>query len=163
MVAAADSPSCSLWRRQGVCRWQLALLPPAYTSCGVGAGRCGPVLEEPSSDSGVEEAAPKARPLAQEELLVEADTHRVFLRGTEVVPPLSREQYDLLAYLHQNRGKLCVREEIIRRVWPEVEATGVSEEALDALVHRLRERLQTAGASRPLIVTVRGQGFRLDI
>ncbi|MEE8137541.1 MAG: glycoside hydrolase family 3 N-terminal domain-containing protein, partial [Thermoanaerobaculia bacterium] len=126
-------------------------------------GQMRPVLEAPSSDSGVEEAAPKAQAGAQEELLVEADTHRVFLRGIEVVPPLSREQYDLLAYLHQNRGKLCVREEIIRRVWPEVEATGVSEEALDALVHRLRERLQTAGASRPLIVTVRGQGFRLDI
>ncbi len=122
-----------------------------------------PGLEAPSSVSGAEEAAPKeARARAQEELLVEADTHRVFLRGMEVVPPLSRDQYELLAYLHQNSGKLCAREEIIRRVWPEVEATGVSEEALDALVHRLRERLRAAGASRPLIVTVRGQGIRLD-
>ena len=132
-----------LWRR----RRQMRPVPEGRAP---GTGVEGePVREEPE-------------PTADEELRVEMDTHRVFVRGREVVPALSREQYELLAYLHRNPGKLCDREEIIRRVWPEVEATGVSEEALDALVHRLRERLRAAGASRPLIVTVRGQGFRLE-
>ena len=89
-------------------------------------------------------------------------THRVCVKGKEVTPPLSREQYELLAHLYENAGKLCTREDIIRRVWPEVAAAGVSEEALGSLVHRVRERLRAAGAARPLIVTVRGQGFRLD-
>lgn len=97
------------------------------------------------------------------ELRVERETHRVFVGGREVVPPLSREQYELLAYLYENAGRLCPREEIIRRVWPGAEASGVSEEALDSLVHRLRERLRAAGAPRQLIVTVRGRGFRLDL
>ena len=123
-----------------------------------------PVPEGRAPGTGVEgePVREEPEPTADEELRVEMDTHRVFVRGREVVPALSREQYELLAYLHRNPGKLCDREEIIRRVWPEVEATGVSEEALDALVHRLRERLRAAGASRPLIVTVRGQGFRLE-
>ena len=85
------------------------------------------------------------------------------MRGREVTPSLSREQYELLAHLFEKAGRLCTREEIIGRVWPGVEAAGVSEEAVDSLVHRVRERLRAAGATRELIVTVRGQGFRLDL
>ncbi len=47
--------------------------------------------------------------------------------------------------------------------WPDMEAAGVSEEAIDSLVHRVRERLRQAGATRQFIVTVRGQGYRLDL
>jgi DNA-binding response OmpR family regulator len=100
---------------------------------------------------------------AEEELRLDVATHRLFVRGREVMPPLSREQYELLAHLYEKAGKLCSREEIIRRVWPEVQVAGVSEEAVDSLVHRVRERLRAAGASKELIVTVRGQGFRLDL
>jgi DNA-binding response OmpR family regulator len=39
----------------------------------------------------------------------------------------------------------------------------VSEEALDALVRRVRERIVQAGGERSYIVTLRGQGFRLEI
>jgi beta-N-acetylhexosaminidase len=99
----------------------------------------------------------------EEELRLDLATHRLFVMGKEVKPPLSREQYELLAHLYEKAGKLCSREEIIRRVWPDVEAAGVSEEAVDSLVHRVRERLRAAGASKELIVTVRGQGFRLDL
>ena len=73
------------------------------------------------------------------------------------------EQYRLLTHLYQNTGRVCSREEIVRRVWPESHADGVSEEALDALVRRLRERLTQAGGSRRFIVTVRGHGLRLEI
>jgi beta-N-acetylhexosaminidase len=97
------------------------------------------------------------------ELRVDLATRRVSVGGKDVVPPLSREQYELLAHLCENAGKLCGREEIIRRVWPQAEVSGVSEEAVDSLVHRLRERLRAAGVTRAIIVTIRGQGFRLDL
>lgn len=102
-------------------------------------------------------------PQLEPELRVDLATHRVFVKGRDVTPPLSKEQYELLAHLCENAGKLCGREEIIRRVWPQAEVTGVSEEAVDSLVHRLRERLRAAGVSRAIIVTIRGQGFRLDL
>jgi len=106
---------------------------------------------------------PAAKPAAEPELAVNLTTHRVFVKGKEIVPALSREQYELLAHLYENAGKLCTREEIIRRVWPDAELAGVSEEALDSLVHRLRERLRDAGATSRLIATVRGHGLRLDL
>ena len=107
--------------------------------------------------------APSAMLQAEQELRLDSATHRIFVRGKEVLPPLSKEQYELLAHLYEQAGQLCTREEIVRAVWPEEEETGITEQAVDSLVHRVRERLRAAGATEQLIVTVRGQGFRLDL
>ena len=47
-------------------------------------------------------------------------------------------------------------------VWGEDDAIGVSEQAVDALVRRLRDRLASIDSSHAYIVTVRGHGLRLD-
>jgi beta-N-acetylhexosaminidase len=96
-------------------------------------------------------------------LRVDADTHRVFVRGTEARPPLSNEQFRLLLYLYERAGKVVRREDLVQHVWPDAHAEGVSEEALDALVRRVRERIVQAGGERSYIITLRGQGFRLDV
>ena len=103
-----------------------------------------------------------AEGLEEQELYVNTMTQQVLVKGKEIMPPLSREQYSLLAYLFENAGKLCLRDDIIHRAWPEA-LGGVSDEAVDALVHRVRDRLRAAGASRLYIVTIRGRGFRLDL
>jgi DNA-binding response OmpR family regulator len=47
-------------------------------------------------------------------------------------------------------------------VWSEEEALGVSEQAIDALVRRLRDRIAAVDPDHAYIVTVRGHGFRFD-
>ncbi|HXG41899.1 MAG TPA: glycoside hydrolase family 3 N-terminal domain-containing protein [Dehalococcoidia bacterium] len=106
--------------------------------------------------------APPPHPLPPSELTVDLAGRRVFIKGHELLPPLSREQFDLLAYLYENAGRVCTREEIVRRVWPEADAGGISDQALDSLVHRLRERLRSSGAEQVRIVTLRGLGYRLE-
>lgn len=101
-------------------------------------------------------------PVEPPALRVDAETRRVYVKGAEVRPALSGEQFRLLAYLYQRAGKVVAREELVLQVWPDAHAEGVSEEALDALVRRVRERLTQAGGERSYIVTLRGQGFRLD-
>ena len=96
-------------------------------------------------------------------LRIDSATRRVLIAGAEIDPALSKDQFQLLSYLHERAGEVCTREEIIAQVWPEVEASGVSDQAVDSLVHRTRERLRSAGAEKQLIVTVRGQGFRLEL
>ncbi|MGA2285542.1 MAG: winged helix-turn-helix domain-containing protein, partial [Dehalococcoidia bacterium] len=103
-----------------------------------------------------------AEPSEEQELYINTITQQVLVRGKEIMPPLSREQYSLLAFLFENAGKLCLRDDIISRAWPEA-LGGVSDEAVDALVHRVRDRLRAAGASKLYIVTIRGRGFRLDL
>ena len=101
-------------------------------------------------------------PVEPPALRVDTETRRVYVKGLEVRPALSGEQFRLLAYLYQRAGKVVAREELVLQVWPDAHAEGVSEEALDALVRRVRERLAQAGGERSYIVTLRGQGFRLD-
>jgi DNA-binding response OmpR family regulator len=96
-------------------------------------------------------------------LFVDAETRRVYVKGIEARPPLSNEQFRLLSYLYERAGKVVPREDLVRHVWPEAHSEGVSEEALDALVRRVRERIAQAGGERSYIVTLRGQGFRLEI
>jgi hypothetical protein len=103
-----------------------------------------------------------AEPSEEQELYINTITQQVVVRGKEIMPPLSREQYSLLAFLFENAGKVCLRDDIISRAWPEA-LGGVSDEAVDALVHRVRDRLRAAGASKLYIVTIRGRGFRLDL
>jgi DNA-binding response OmpR family regulator len=51
---------------------------------------------------------------------------------------------------------------VIATVWPEDEAEGISDEAIDALVRRVRLRLRKLDATHDYITTVRGYGFKLD-
>ncbi len=94
-------------------------------------------------------------------LRVDAGARRVWVMDEEVDPPLSASQFNLLSALYDQTGEVIPREEIINDVWSEA-AEGVTEQALDALVRRLRDRLAELDPSREYIITVRGHGLRLD-
>ena len=89
-------------------------------------------------------------------------SRRVWVRSEELVPPLSGPQFRLLQCLYDQQGKVVSREELIRAIWGENEAQGVSEEAMDALVRRLRDRLLLMDPAHTYILTIRGHGLRLD-
>jgi pSer/pThr/pTyr-binding forkhead associated (FHA) protein len=94
-------------------------------------------------------------------LRLDRAARRVFINGTEIDPPLSPPQYRLLELLYLNAGRVCTRDEVVQTVWPDVFGEGVSEQAIDALVRRLRDRLAELDPEWQYILTVRGHGFRL--
>ena len=77
-------------------------------------------------------------------------------------PPLSLHQYRLLQALWDTGGGVVTRDAIINTVWPEASGEGVSEQAIDALVRRLRDRLAEIDPEWQYVITVRGHGFRLE-
>lgn len=87
--------------------------------------------------------------------------HQVRVNGKRVEPPLSAQQYRLLELLMASSG-VVGRDEIVRGVWPDASDSGVSEQSIDALVRRLRERLAEVDPDHQYIVTMRGHGFRFD-
>jgi len=95
-------------------------------------------------------------------LQLDTSTHQVSIGGQVLDPPLSLLQYRLLELLYDREGGICSRDEVIASVWPEDESAGISEQALDAVVRRLRDRLAEVDPDRQYVVTVRGHGFRLD-
>lgn len=88
---------------------------------------------------------------------------RVWVLDKEVVPPLSLAQYNLLELLYQNAGNVVSRDQVVAIVWSEEEAEGVSEQAIDALARRLRERIAEIDSENKYVETVRGHGFRLNL
>lgn len=113
--------------------------------------------------SGATAPMPYAVPsnLTDGRLRLDQESRRVFVTGIELDPPLSPPQYRLLELLYLNTGRICTREQVIEAVWPDVIGEGVSEQAIDALVRRLRDRLTEVDTEWNYILTVRGHGFRL--
>lgn len=95
-------------------------------------------------------------------LRLDKDTRQVWINGVLADPPLSLHQYRLLEALWNAGGGVVTREQIVEAVWPEASSEGVSEQAIDALVRRLRERIEEGDTEFRYIITVRGHGFRLE-
>jgi DNA-binding response OmpR family regulator len=93
---------------------------------------------------------------------LDLDTRQVQVRGRRLTPALSHAQFTFLALLAEEPGRVYSRDEIIAAVWPDDEAEGISDEAIDALVRRIRLRLRELDGEHEYIVTVRGYGFKLE-
>jgi len=94
-------------------------------------------------------------------LRVDIGARRIWVMDVEVDPPLSASQFNLLQVLFEQPGEVVSRPKVIDAVWSQA-AEGVSEQALDALVRRLRDRLAEIDPDWEYVVTVRGHGLRLD-
>lgn len=95
-------------------------------------------------------------------LRLEKRSRRVWIGEKEVLPPLSVSQFRLLELLYEHQGRVVSRQELIADVWGDAQAVDVSEQALDALVRRLRDRLAGIDSTHSYVATVRGHGLRLD-
>ena len=111
---------------------------------------------------GADATAPVLLDEVRRGLRMDLDSKRVWVAGQELEPPLSVAQYRLLALLYQEPGRVYSRDEVVAAVWPEDDRGGFSEQAIDALARRLRERLAEVDPDTQYVVTVRGHGFRLE-
>jgi DNA-binding response OmpR family regulator len=57
---------------------------------------------------------------------------------------------------------VVTRADLVAEVWGDEQSAGVTDQALDALVRRLRERIAALDSTHQYITTVRGHGIRLD-
>jgi DNA-binding response OmpR family regulator len=105
---------------------------------------------------------PAALPSQPGGLQLDKAQRSIKLHGRELDPPLSPPQFRLLELLYDAQARVVSRDQVIATVWPEAVGEGVSEQAIDALVRRLRDRLAELDQTHDYIVTVRGHGFKLD-
>ena len=78
----------------------------------------------------------------------------VFRDGVKVI--LSRQEFDFLRLLHENRHRVLTRSFLVERVW------GYDFDGDDRVVDTAVKRLRRKIGSR-LIETVRGRGYRLQL
>ena len=106
----------------------------------------------------VQPAEPDApeEPITIGGLHVDLAARRATLDGEEL--QLSRKEFDLLAELIRNAGKVVTREDLMDRVWDE--NWFGSTKTLDVHVRWLRGKLGETAENATYLQTVRGVGFR---
>ncbi|MEM7344622.1 MAG: FHA domain-containing protein [Chloroflexota bacterium] len=92
---------------------------------------------------------------------IDPDTEAVWIDGRQVGPPLSLAQLTLLKLLYLQADQIVSRETIIATVWPDVDPSGVSTEAVDGLIKRLRQRLRQTQPEQTYVQVIRGHGLKL--
>lgn len=85
------------------------------------------------------------------------DTVRRLLLCDGETVPLTPKIFDLLLTLIEHRGQVLTKEELLRKVWPEVI---VEESNLTQNIFMLRKTLGETPSDHRYIVTVRGKGYR---
>jgi two-component system, OmpR family, response regulator RegX3 len=114
----------------------------------------------PAGAPRAEEATVRAEDgqLVAGEVTVDPDQRRVYVRGKEV--RLRRKEFDLLALLVENAGRVLTRDVLIDRVWGS-DYIGDTK-TLDVHIKRLRSQIERNPAEPALITTVRGVGYRFS-
>ena len=116
-----------------------------------------------SADSTVPLAKmPGADPRTKNRLHLEKKSRRVWVGDRELGPALSVAQFTVLEMLYREAGKVVSRRQLTEEIWGGENAVEVSDQALDALIRRLRGRLEELDQTHDYILTIRGHGLRLD-
>jgi pSer/pThr/pTyr-binding forkhead associated (FHA) protein len=105
---------------------------------------------------------PSSKPERKKRLYLEKRSRRVWVGNSELDPALSVAQFTVLDLLYRESGEVVSRRKLTEAVWGGENAVEVSDQALDALIRRLRSRLHEVDRKHDYILTVRGHGLRLD-
>jgi DNA-binding response OmpR family regulator len=91
-------------------------------------------------------------------LRADPETRRAEADGRPI--DLTRVEFDLLATLLENPGRVYTRAQLIDRVWGDGYA--ISDRTVDSHIKSLRRKLSDVGAEPGLVETVRGVGYRIS-
>ena len=112
-------------------------------------------FEDPNATVGVTRESLRR---AQLPVWVDAAAGEAYAFGRRL--DLAPKELALLALLYDQAGTVCDKDQIARVVWPEYEGM-VSDYNIEALVSRLRHKLEQGGAGPDTIVTIKKRGYRL--
>ena len=92
---------------------------------------------------------------------IDEASREVWVDSVKLEPPLSAQQFALLRLLYSAFDRVFSRPEMIAAVWPGENPLGISEEAVDSVIKRLRSRLRENPEKRDYLQVLRGQGVKL--
>lgn len=97
---------------------------------------------------------PAATKLRVGDIQLDADTHRVTVKGEPL--DLTATEFKLLRLMMERQGRVQTREHLLLNVWNY--STEIETRTVDTHVRRLREKL---GAEAGWVETIRGVGYRI--
>lgn len=98
---------------------------------------------------------------SKEKIVFAEDTNTIKKGYSMLSDMLTNAEFRLLKHLLQNEAKVIDRDEIIGVVWKEGKSTaGVTDQAIDQLVFRLRRKIEDDPNNPAHLQTVKGRGIR---
>jgi pSer/pThr/pTyr-binding forkhead associated (FHA) protein len=94
----------------------------------------------------------------EEPIRLDSRAKEIYIQGKLLDPPLTVKEFQLLELLYTHKGQVISKDEIAKNVW-DYEVYDYN--AIDALIYRLRQRIEADPGSPKYIVTVRGFGYKL--
>ncbi len=97
----------------------------------------------------------------KDEIIYDSNANEIKKGELVLSEGLTSSEFKLLKFMAENSGKILGRDEIIDAVWGELSSTaGVSEQALDQLIFRVRKKIEENPNSPTHIQTIKGRGFK---
>lgn len=94
------------------------------------------------------------------QITYDPETNTIKKGSTVISESLTAAEFRLLQFLLENKGKVLNREEIIHAVWKQNATTlGVTDQALDQLIFRLRKKIEENPNNPTYIQTIKGRGI----
>jgi two-component system response regulator RegX3 len=75
---------------------------------------------------------------------------------------LTRREMDIVAYLFRHKDRIVSKKELLKEVWHYADA-GVETRTVDIHILKLRKKIATLAGGTDFILTVRGEGYRLEM
>jgi DNA-binding winged helix-turn-helix (wHTH) protein len=94
-------------------------------------------------------------------IVYHADTNTITKGELVLSENLTISEFRLLRFLLQNSNRVVEKEEIIAAVWKDAKSTaGVTDQALDQLLFRLRKKIEDDPNNPSHIQTIKGRGIK---
>ena len=74
---------------------------------------------------------------------------------------LTRREMDIIFYLHRNSTRIVSKREMLTEIWHYAVAD-IETRTVDIHILKLRKKIQSLVGDLPFIVTIRGEGYRLE-
>ncbi|MEK7502274.1 MAG: helix-turn-helix domain-containing protein, partial [Patescibacteria group bacterium] len=98
---------------------------------------------------------------SSEVIQYDAVTNEIRKGGIVLSDSLTSSEFKLLKLLLENPDKIIERDEIIKAVWQDAKSTeGVTDQALDQLIFRLRKKIEEDPNNPRHLQTIKGRGIR---
>ncbi len=98
---------------------------------------------------------------ATEKITFDTDTQEIKAGNDSLTDILSPSEFKLLRFLIQNTDKVCTKEEIIESVWSDEKTReGVTDQALDQIIYRVRRKIEEDPNNPTHLTTIKGRGYR---
>ena len=95
-------------------------------------------------------------------------SHGIFFDGKTLVAShnqqtveLTRREMDIILYLHRHRDQIVSKKQLLGEVWNYTD-TDIETRTVDIHILKLRKKIGSLIGDTPFIITVRGEGYRLE-